>query len=324
MNHLLNFLKGVCMGAADVVPGVSGGTVALVTGIYERLIGAISRFDSRLLSLLRHRQWRDAMDHIDWKFLLALGTGLVCGFIVTVKTLAHYLEDDATRTLVLAAFFGMIVAATIIVAGLVRRKTERRADINWFMAAAGLAIALTIYFVKPVEGGAGGEPSLVYLYVCGMIAICAMILPGISGALLLILLGVYEPLVMRIKAFLKLEDLAENFMVCLCFGFGAITGLAVFSRVLKMLLEKYTAATLSLLCGLMVGSLPLLWPFQVNTTPGVEELKERIYRPVWPEALDGHFWKHVGVALVAVVAVMVADAVGSRLAHQRREREVAS
>ena len=143
-----------------------------------------------------------------------------------------------------------------------------------------------------------------------------MILPGISGALILILLGVYEPLVARIKAFLKFEDFGENFLICLCFGLGALTGLALFSRVLRKLLSKYHGPTLSLLCGLMAGSLPFLWPFQINTTPGVEKLKERIYEPIWP-AMDATFWKHLAVAVAAVVFVLIAEHVGRRIENKR-------
>lgn len=323
MNHVLTFLKGMCMGAADVVPGVSGGTVALLVGIFERLIRAISSFDREWIGFLRARKIREALDHIDWQFLLALGMGLVTGFIITVKTLAHYLEDDSTRTLILAAFFGMILAATIIVARMVRALPEDKkssAGIDLATAGVGLAIALGIYFWQLGRGAANEDLSYWYLFICGAVGICAMILPGISGALILILMGVYEPLVSRIKAFLKFEDFGSNLLVCICFGLGALTGLALFSRVLRKLLDKYTAPTLSLLCGLMAGSLPFLWPFQVNTTPGVEKLKERIYEPVWPEALDGNFWKHVAVAAIATGFVLVAEMIGSRLSQNGNDR----
>ncbi|MGI9518500.1 MAG: DUF368 domain-containing protein [Pirellulaceae bacterium] len=319
MNHFVNFLKGACMGAADVVPGVSGGTVALLTGIYHRLIRVISSFDRQWVKLLLARRFREAAEHVDWKFVVTLGAGLVTGFVITIRTVGHYLEVDSTRTLILAAFFGMIIAATIIVGQMIAQLDRVRPPVVWTMALAGLVVALLVTQLTPAS--AFTDPPLWYLFLCGAIAICAMILPGISGALILILLGVYQPLVHRVKSLLQFEDVAANLPVAIVFILGAITGLLLFSRVLRRFLDRYPAPTLALLCGLMVGSLPLLWPFQVNTTPEIEEVKQRIYRPEWPDALDGEFWRHVLVAFAAMCVVLCFDW-GSRTLASRQKSTV--
>ncbi len=293
------------MGAADVVPGVSGGTVALLTGIYHRLIRVISSFDRQWVRLLLAGKFREAADHVDWRFVITLGAGLVTGFVVTIRTVGHYLEVDSTRTLILAAFFGMIIAATIVVGRMIGKLGTVRPAVIWTMALLGLVVALLVTQLTPSV--AQVDPPLWYLFVCGAIAICAMILPGISGALILILLGVYQPLVHRVKALLQFEDVAANLPVAIVFILGAVTGLLLFSRVLRRFLDRFPAPTLALLCGLMVGSLPLLWPFQVNTTPEIEDVKQRIYKPVWPDSLDGEFWRHVLVAVASLCVVLAID-----------------
>jgi putative membrane protein len=317
LTALQNFLKGAAMGAADVVPGVSGGTVALLVGIYQRLIRVITRIDRHLLSLVRQRKFSAALEYIDWKFVVSLGAGLATGFVVTIKLLARYLEEESTRSLILAAFFGMVIAAIVVVAQMIRHTGRRQGILLPVMAVLGLAVSLGIFFLQLGREHAAADPSLPWLFLCGSIAICAMILPGISGALMLILLGVYESLVGKIKALLQFEDVTANLVVCVSFGLGAACGLMLFSRLLRRLLDHHPGPTLTFLCGLMAGSLPLLWPFQVNTTPQIEDIKERIYQPVWPETLDARFFQHVAVAVTALLAVLLVDWLGRRLAAGR-------
>lgn len=297
------------MGVADVVPGVSGGTIALLTGIYPRLIRSISRFDRSLVSLVLRGRWRQAVQHVDGVFLVALVSGIGIGFVVAVKTLGRWLLDEPSRSVVLAAFFGMVVAAVLIVAGLVKRAGPSTWSQRWVPGLVAFAVALLISRLTPDPGG--GPISLWYFFLCGSLGICAMILPGISGALILVLLGVYERLVETARQLLGLENLASNLSVAAVFGMGAAVGLAVASRLLRWLLEHRPVPTLSVLCGLMIGSLPLLWPWQ-QAVAAAEEPDRPPYRPVWPESLDHRAAVYAATALLAVLLVLTAE----RLAHR--------
>ena len=174
------------MGAADVIPGVSGGTVALVLGIYHRLVTAISHFDQRLLGHLTGRRWGEAARHVDLGFLVSLAVGIVIGILTLGTVIGGLLEDEYTRPLTLAAFFGMIAASALLVARMIRWEGvwASLAYVALGVAAAGFA-----YWLTTLELTSHTQPSLVYLFICGMIAICAMILPGISGAHIRLILG---------------------------------------------------------------------------------------------------------------------------------------
>ncbi len=318
---LANYVRGVCMGAADAVPGVSGGTVALVLGIYQRLIRAISSFDTTAVKLVANKNYKAAAEHVDLRFLLVLGLGIATGFILIVKFLSHFLEDDTTRSYILAAFCGMIIAAAMIVARMIMKLDKPVASANWVAAVVGVILAGIISQMGPTQGASSEptEPGLLYLFVCGAFAICAMILPGISGALILVLLGVYQYLVHVAKAILHFEELPSNLLRSICFAAGCAVGLALFSRILRRLLEQRPGPTLSMLCGLIIGSLPLLWPFQENTTPDIEDVKLRVYEPFMPELMDAYFWTHVAVFLMALIFVLGLEWIGSRVSTQPRD-----
>ncbi len=180
--------RGILMGGADIVPGVSGGTVALILGIYERLVTAISHVDLHLLQLLGKRQWRSAARHVDLPLLVPLGAGVLIGFVI-MTTLMHFLlSTQQTRSLTLAAFFGLIFASGLLVALMIKVKSRReliRAIV------AGVAGGWFAWWVAGLDAMPDGAPHLGFIFVSGAIAICAMILPGISGAMILLVLGVY-------------------------------------------------------------------------------------------------------------------------------------
>jgi len=301
-----NVIRGMMMGAADVVPGVSGGTVALVVGIYERLIAAISHFDLRLFKHLKHREFRKAAEHIDLRFLCSLGLGIGLGILAMVLVVGQLLMDDRTRPFTMAAFFGMILASGLLVARLIRPSdpAQRVKAVLLGVAGAAFAFGLTLLQSSSVE------PSLPYLFLCGAIGICAMILPGVSGAMMLLLLGVYTYLTHIPKMLIHGEEVSHCVVVIAVFGAGCATGLLSFSKLLRWLLKHRHGATMAALCGFMFGALPQLWPFQIDRTPGVEKLKEKDFDPYLPgvnELMTLDTLAILATVLVSLVAVFLVE-----------------
>ena len=279
---LPNVACGMFMGTADVVPGVSGGTVALLMGIYHRLITAISRFDRKLLQTLMKRQWRQAWIHIDGFFLITLATGIGLGFVATIKTVSRLLDNADSRPYVWAIFLGMVVASAWIVAKRIERKNSRLMPI-WIAGFAGMLISAYIALIPAQQMG---NPSPGFIALCGFLAISAMILPGISGALILLLLGIYPYLVDVAKEILQFQNLSANLTTSLIFASGCLVGLFSFSKILRFLLDHRPAPTLAFLVGLMIGSIPKLWPLQQDITPEETDFRHKIFQPEWPQSFD--------------------------------------
>ncbi len=275
------WLRGMFMGMADVVPGFSGGTVALITGIYQRLITAISRIDMSFVRSIKNRQFRNAASHIDFQFLLTLVVGIVCGFVITLLTIHKLLDSPATRPFVLAAFFGMVIGSSYLVYQMVKSFDQSFQGRHYVSAIFGASIAIAVCLLPQAFTS---DPPIWYVFICGMIAICAMILPGISGALILVILGCYKYLSDVARAVVHREDLLHGLTVSAVFGVGAICGLLLFSRLLKHLFNTRPGSTLAFLFGLMLGSVVKLWPFQEAMQQGEELTEAKLTRPIWPES----------------------------------------
>ncbi len=304
--HLATATCGFFMGAADVVPGVSGGTVALILGIYERLVTAISQIDGRWFALLRRRQWQQAAAHVDLWFLLALAIGIGGGFLVMTMMMNRLLNEPFSRMLTLAAFFGLILGSAVMVSLSLRIQSPSQAVRCVLMGIAGAAFAYWLITLTNVPQ----QPSYVYLFFCASIAICAMILPGISGAMILLILGVYEHLTEIPGNLLRGRQVTEGLITIGVFVTGAGISLVLFSRVLRWLLRHYHSVTLSLLCGFMFGALPKIWPFQRDLTPEIERFKSKRFEPIWPEGVDGQTLATLGMMIAMVVLVLVVDGIG--------------
>ena len=254
---LSNVGRGFLMGSADLIPGVSGGTVALILGIYQRLVTAISRFDRQLLRQLVNRQWGDAARHIDLRFVIQLGCGIGLA-IGSLATLLHYLIEHYPQY-VHSGLFGLILASSVLVLRMIR---------DW---RAGTLLCLTIGIVAALlvagfQETNSSNHSLPYLFLCGTVAISAMILPGISGSFILKILGEWKYVLGHVKAFISgaahftLEW--ETILTLTVFSSGCVVGLLSFSKVLRWFLREHWSLTLSVLCGFMIGSLRTLWPFE--------------------------------------------------------------
>ncbi len=292
---LFNVLRGFLMGAADTVPGVSGGTVALILGHYRRLVTAISHVDARLVTLIRERRFHAAANHLDLRFLVSLGLGIAIG-IVSLAGLMHWLLDHRMPE-TLAIFLGLVLASVWIV----RRYVDHWGSSRLIALAIGIVVAVVIC-VLPMSHG---SMSLPFLFVSASIAICAMILPGISGAFVLLLLGVYHPVTGLVKEAAKGHITMESATQIIVFASGCAFGLIAFSRVLRWLLEHYSGVTMAGLVGLMIGSVGRLWPLQ-SPTPETAELAMKFREMQYFSPTN---WEGTSIVILVSLAIMAGFAV---------------
>lgn len=295
-----NVGRGFLMGGADIIPGVSGGTVALILGIYSRLVTAITRFDVTLLGHLRNRNWKAAVEYSDLRFVATLGFGILVG-IVGLASVMHYLLLHQ-RVWTLAAFFGIIAASSLLVFRLVKNASPL------ILASIAISAAFAFWLVG-LPFLQSPPDNLAYIFFCGFVGICAMILPGISGAFILLLLGKYAEITGTIKGFKSLDVTGGDLLMVMVFGCGCVVGLLSFSRVLKWVLSKYESITMAILGGFMIGSLRKLWPFQKDLTPEVEELKHKVFVNLGFDQISifTEFMPAIAIAILAGAAVIGLD-----------------
>lgn len=272
-SDLVQVARGFLMGGADIIPGVSGGTVALILGIYDRLVTAISRCDLTLLSHAKRREWNAAAAYVDLRFLIALGTGIVLG-VAGLASLMHYLLEHQLQA-TLAAFFGLILASSVLVA----RVINRWGPAELLLLPAGAIFAYWLVGLPTLNSPPDGN---LYVFLCGMIAICAMILPGISGAFILLILGKYHDITGLLKDVLHGEISLGVLVTIATFVLGCLIGLLSFSKVLRWLLARHESVTMAILCGFMAGSLRKVWPFKFDLTPNITEFKSKQFENTWP------------------------------------------
>ena len=244
-DYIIISLKGMAMGAADVVPGVSGGTIAFISGIYEELLNSISSFNLSLFSVLKNEGFKKVWKMVNGRFLLALFIGICISVLSLAKLIENLLENHPI--LIWSFFFGLVLASIIYIAKQIKIWNIK----SYLYLIFGLIFAYYITTLNPVISQ---NTSPWFLFLAGMIAICAMILPGISGSFILVLLGAYKPILNAINT--------KDFFSIIIFMAGAILGLLTFSRVLKWLFSKYKNYTLALLIGFIAGSLNKIWPWK--------------------------------------------------------------
>ncbi|MCA9139750.1 MAG: DUF368 domain-containing protein [Planctomycetales bacterium] len=298
----INVIRGFFMGAANIVPGVSGGTVALVLGHYQRLIDAVSHVDSQLAAHVISRRWKAAWDYVDARFLLAIGCGVVLGSVALAGMINWLFNFHMSETF--AVFFGMILASVLIV----RRQVTHWTTRCFVACAAGAFVAVMVGRLSPTDGG----DSLVYLFLSAAVAICAMILPGISGAFILLMLGVYHPITGLIKNMAKGQIDFPSVLQFGVFALGCLFGLLAFSRILSWMLDHHRDVTMAALVGLMVGSVEKLCPLQVPTTETAGlKMKERVMQYISPGDWNGSLLWLVALAIGAAAFVLVLERVAT-------------
>ncbi len=283
----VRLLKGMGMGAADVVPGVSGGTIAFITGIYEELINSIKNINFRTISTL----WKEGLPAF-WKavngnFLLSI----VAGILISVLSLARILEYLLVNhpVLIWSFFFGLIIGSAIFVA----RSIEKWNIGTFISLLAGIAIAWIITSFTPAET----SEAYWFIFLAGALAICAMILPGISGSFILLLLGKYQFVLSALN-----EGRISIIAVLLA---GALTGIIAFSHLLSWLLEKFHHLTIALLAGFMIGSLNKIWPWKVTVETYIDSHGE-IQPLLQDNVLPGRFISETGTDPQILWAVLLA------------------
>ena len=271
------FLRGMLMGAADIVPGVSGGTMAFITGIYHRLLAAISSVDPEFVKLVIARRWREAWDHCDGSFLLTLLGGIAVSIFSLARLITHLLETQPL--MVWSLFFGLIFGSAITL--------TRHVD-QWSPGAViGLLLAAAVAVGIAYAPDMALPDSSISFFFAGFVAICAMILPGVSGSFLLVLLGMYERVLMAIETL----DIVQ----IIIFAAGAGSGLLVFSRVLNLLLARYHSITLATLTGFLYGSLTVVWPWKLG--------EEGAMQPAMPGAYAAEFGSSALLPCLALMAI---------------------
>lgn len=291
--HIANFLKGFAMGVANVIPGVSGGTIALLTGIFERLINALKSFDVEAVRLLLKFKFREFAQHVDFGFLLSVFFGVGVSIISVAKLLEFLFQSYPVY--VWSFFFGLILVSVWFVG-----KSIGKIDVP---AAVSFVIGAAVAFGLSVMNPATENTAFWYLIICGAVAICSMILPGLSGSFVLILMGNYQLIMIYAVSHFDMKIIVPV-------AIGVVVGLLAFSHFLSWLLSRYARQTMAVLTGFIFGSLGTIWPWKNPVylmQDGAEVLKNgkpiiQSYEMYFPQ----EFSAEVAIAIVLMAAGMAA------------------
>ncbi len=300
MNKIIVGVKGFCMGTADVIPGVSGGTMAFILGIYEQLLAAIKSFDNIWLKQVVTLQIKPAVQRPHLGFLIPLLIGIGCAvlFFTRVIPLPQLLHSHPE--VVYGLFFGLIIGSIVVLLP----ETGKRDSTSFLLLAVGTLLGYLVVTLVPMNT----PDALWFIFLSGMLAISAMLLPGISGSFILLILNKYDTVLNAIGHF--------NFAVLIPFGLGALTGLVVFSRVLSWLLARFHRQMLLIIIGILIGSLWKIWPFQVRLYQMIHG-KEKLIgsEPVFPKCWS----EQVSYALVMMFLGFVIVLMIHRLAKYKNQ-----
>lgn len=288
-------LKGMAMGAANVVPGVSGGTLALITGIFEPLIQSLRSFNIQAIRLLLTGQFKKLAEHINLTFLISVGAGVGIAIISLAKIFK--LVFASHPILIWSYFLGLIVASIFYVG----QKIERWSPASFIAITLGTAVAVALTFLSHASENANP----LYVFVCGAIAICCMILPGISGSYVLVLMGNYQLIMINAVSSLDIHILIP-------FALGAGVGLLAFTHFLGWLLKHYFNPTLALLTGFVIGSLGIIWPWKEEITQMFGE-KEKVVGYNWNlPAFDSSLIWPVLLVLAGIATICITETLAQR------------
>lgn len=257
-DYFLLFLKGMGMGGADVIPGVSGGTIAFITGIYEELLNSIRAVNIDTISILLKADFKLFWRSINGNFLLAVLGGIMVSIFTLAKVITFFLDNFPIQ--LWSFFFGLIIISALVVAREIRQWDWK----TFGMLIIGIVVAYVITSASPSTT----PDNLLFVFGSGMIAICAMILPGISGSFILLILGKYEQILSAAKEF--------DIITLVVFGLGCIIGILAFARFISWLLDRFHAQTIAVLVGFMIGSLNKIWPWKEVLQYRINSKGERV------------------------------------------------
>lgn len=287
------FIKGLAMGSADIVPGVSGGTIAFITGIYEQLMNAIGSFDAKFLQLILKFKIKEALAHIHVRFLIVLFSGIAVAVITLARLMGYLLSTYPEYTWSL--FFGLIIASVILIGSKIKYNA-----ISIVAIIFGATLAYYIVGLIPFST----PETYWFVFLSGIIAISAMILPGISGAFLLLLLGKYEFMIHALKN----PFIFENQIIIISFISGCLLGIIMFARLFSYLFKNYHNLAIAMLTGFVIGSLRKIWPWK--ETIEAELINNKIHviaeKNIIPN-IDIIFFSQVLVAVIAFSLVIILD-----------------
>lgn len=309
LKHYISlFIKGIAMGAANVIPGVSGGTIALITGIFEKLIDSIKSFNLTAIKLLFSGKWKEFANHINLDFLIAVMAGVAISILSLAKLFDYLFENYPVH--IWSYFFGLILASVYFV-GRTINTWKFRVYIGWII---GAAIAISISVLSP----ASESESLIYLLICGVVAACSMILPGLSGSFVLILMGNYQLVMIDAVNELRIE-------ILLPIVIGAGVGLLAFSHLLSYIFKNFRDMTLAILSGFILGSLGLLWPWKTPVYK-LTEAGDFLLKKSGEKIVEGYDWilpdsfsGEVIFALALMIAGIITITIMEKVAQQSSE-----
>ena len=291
---LILSLKGFCMGVADLIPGVSGGTVAFVTGIYQDLLMAVSSFNGKFFRYLITFRIKEALQLVPLRFIVILFTGI----FTAIFTLAHLMDYLLSNHPILmrSVFFGLIGASIVVMGGQFHYLKKE----SLLGVLAGLGISWVVVGLIPMET----PDTWWFIWLCGAIGITAMILPGISGSFLLLILGKYEYIIVSLKNPFSLKNITT---ICI-FASGAIVGIICFSRILKYFLRRYNQLTMTFLIGVLIGSLRKIWPWKTIVETKIIHGKTKIIQEanIIPQ-FDRDFYLGLFLITVGFLGVVFLD-----------------
>jgi len=292
------------MGGADIIPGVSGGTIALITGIYQQLLAAIKSIDINFLKKLFSFDIKAAIETIHIRFLLVLFSGIIIAIVSLARLMNFLLKDYPEPTFSL--FIGLIAASTFIIGKQVKWELPSIIAIT-----TGIGSAYVIVGLIPVST----PNDIWFIFLSGVIGICAMILPGLSGAFILLILGKYEFITGTLKAPFSINEITgeHNLLIILIFCIGCTVGLGGFSRILNWLLSKWHNITLAFLTGLMTGSMRKIWPWKGEAVVEIIRGKEHIISQtnILPDTFGATFALSLLLIIVGIVFIIVLDRISN-------------
>ena len=294
---IIHFVKGFAMGTANVIPGVSGGTIALITGIFERLINAIKSFNLNALKLFFTGKWKAFAKQTDLAFLVAVFAGIAVSVLSLAKLLKFLFAQYPV--FVWAFFFGLVLASVYYVG-----KTINKFSISAVVfALIGIGIALLIAFGTPAQQ----NDNFLYLIICGIVGACSMILPGVSGSYVLLLMGDYELIMIDAINMLTSSPL-DGLKILLPVVLGAAIGLIAFAHLLSWIFKRYHDQTIALLSGFILGSLPIIWPWKESISTVLKDGSEKITGYHWlaPE-MNTEFAIALVIAMIGVGIIVLTE-----------------
>lgn len=285
INTVINVVFGALIGLAELVPGVSGGTVALVAGIYERAIHNGNALVHIVRVLIGDRsQLKTSIKSVEWGFLASVAVGMI-GSVFTMSSVMHHFVDHHPVT-ARALFLGMVAVSIVVPLRMIRAESLSSQKLPALLLFVIGAIAT--FFATSMTSEPKTAPSLLIVFFVAMIAVCALVLPGVSGSFILLALGFYEPIIQAVSD--------RSFTIIAVFAAGAIIGLACFIKVLDVLMTRHHTLTLATMAGMMLGSLRALWPWQTDNAD-----------LLWPSANSGTTFGFIALGAVVVACVVFAE-----------------